>query len=154
MPADAAPPLPDEVFRSRVDTWLVVMIVGITVVPLVILMTGQSSRAALGAGAAVIIVVASVALVLLLFAWTYRSTSYTLTDAALIVRCGLLNWHVAYRDITGVAKTSNPRSSAALSLQRLEIRYGNRGYVLISPPDRDAFLVALRRRVPDLVVMP
>ncbi|HUX35166.1 MAG TPA: PH domain-containing protein [Gemmatimonadaceae bacterium] len=152
MSADAAPPLPDEVFRSRVDAWLVVMIVAITVVPLVILMTVQPSRADLGAGAAVIIAVAAMALVLLLFAWTYRSTSYLLTDAALIIRCGPLNWHVAYRDITGVAKTSNPMSSAALSLRRLEIRYGERRYVLISPPDRDAFIAALRRRAPDLEV--
>jgi membrane protein YdbS with pleckstrin-like domain len=152
MPPDAAAPLPDEVFRSRVDLWLVVLIVAITIVPLVILMTVQPSRADLGTRPAMIIAVASMALVLLFFGWTYRTTSYTLTDDALFVRCGPLNWHVAYRDIASVERTFNPMSSAALSLRRLEIRYGKRGFVLISPPDREAFIEALRRRVPNLEV--
>lgn len=152
MSPDTSPPLPDEVFRSRVDAWLVTLVVWVTIVPLVVAMVIPSSQGGLGTGGAVVIAAASMALVLLLFAWTYRSTSYTLTHAALIVRCGPLIRHVAYRDITSVARTNNPASSAALSLRRLEIRYGEQGYVLISPPDRDAFVAALRRRVPGLDV--
>lgn len=82
----------------------------------------------------------------------YRTTDYALSDDSLFVRCGPLNWHIAYRDITSISRTFNPMSSAALSLRRLQIRYGKWAVILISPPDREAFIVALKRRVPGLVV--
>ena len=117
MAHDSSAPLPDEVFRSRVDAWLVVLVVGVLVAGLWLAMTGPSSRAGLGKGAGVAIM-----------------------------------WHIAYRDITSVRLSHNPLSAPALSLRRLEIRYGKHAWVLISPRDRDAFIASLRRRVPGLEV--
>jgi len=152
MTSESDSSIPDEVFRSRLDAWLVVLVVGIQVVGLWLAMTSPSTQAGLGKGAGVTIMVLSTALLLVLFWWLYRSTAYTLTDDSLFVRCGPLNWHIAYRDITSVSWTNNPISSAALSLRRLKISYGKWAFVMISPPDRDAFIAALRRRVPGLVV--
>ena len=144
--------LPDETFRSRVDVWLVVLIVASTIVPMVVLMVNPSSRGGLGWASGMAITVGSAVVVLLLFGWTARTTEYILHDDALFIRCAGLNWHVAYRDIRSVQKSNNPMSSAALSLRRIEICYGRYGRVLISPPDRDAFIDALKQRVPNLEV--
>jgi hypothetical protein len=96
MPAETTSPLPDEHFRSRVDAWILVLVLGIQVGGLWLAMASPTKQAGLGKGAGVAIMIVSTALVLL--------------------------------------------------------RYGKWAFVMISPPDRDAFIAALRRRVPNLVV--
>ena len=139
-------------FRSRVDPWLVLVALVATVGGLAVAMVSPSSNAGLGKSVGIAIAGIAALLVLLLFWWSSRSTSYTLDEDTLDVRSAGLHWHIACRDITRVEYSSNPLSSPALSLRRLKVCYGKHGWLLISPQDREAFIAALQRRVPGLAV--
>ena len=71
--------------------------------------------------------------------WLLFSTQYTITVDALLVRSGPFKWHIPLDQIHSIQRTSSPLSSPALSLRRLEIRYGDGKYILLSPTNPDAF---------------
>lgn len=75
--------------------------------------------------------------------WLLLSTDYTVTLEELLVRCGPFKWTIKRDDIRSIKSTRNPISSPALSLDRLEIRYGNYKSILVSPEDRIGFYQAL-----------
>ncbi|HHX63417.1 MAG TPA: PH domain-containing protein [Chloroflexi bacterium] len=79
-----------------------------------------------------------------LWAWMWFGTAYTIAGDELIVRCGPFRRVVELNEIVSVRKTHNPLASFALSLDRLEIRYGEQGLVLISPRDEVGFIDRLR----------
>ncbi|MGA9837628.1 MAG: PH domain-containing protein [Gemmatimonadaceae bacterium] len=151
MPStDTSAAAPDEVFRSRVDLWLVALIaVGIGVPIVIVSGPGTDPTGALVGRA--MVGVTSVLLVLFL-SWLYRTTRYTLGPDALTVQSGPENWRIPYRDVKSVRRSLNPLSAPALSIRRLKILYGPDAWVLISPPDREAFIAALGKRVPGLEV--
>ncbi|KAF2514136.1 PH domain-containing protein [Flavobacterium salilacus subsp. salilacus] len=70
---------------------------------------------------------------------------YVINNDSLQIKMGIIEYQqVKISDITSVKRTNNPVSAPALSLKRLEVRYGNRfDYLLISPKDRDAFIANL-----------
>lgn len=74
-------------------------------------------------------------------AYVFLSTRYTIHNDLLHVKSGFLyssSFPVA--SITSVIATWNPISSPAASLDRLEVRYGKSGFVLISPAEKQKFL--------------
>lgn len=72
-------------------------------------------------------------------------TDYTIDSGQLRIRCGIFRYQtIEISSITRITETSNPLSSPALSLDRLNIRYGNRGQVMISPKEKAAFIEAIR----------
>ncbi len=151
--ADHTVPAPSaEIFRSRVDVWLVVVVLVATVGGLAAAMVIPSTNAGLGKGPGLLIAGVAALLVLALFWWSYRSTAYILNDHALDVRCAGLHWQIPCRDITRVAYSRSPLSAPALSMRRLRVYYGTYGWLLISPRDREAFIASLQRRVPGLTV--
>ena len=80
--------------------------------------------------------------------WLIVATNYTLSVAALDVRCGPFVWRVPLREIRSITPTRNPLSSPALSLDRLRIAFGQSKSIMISPRDKERFLKELRNRVP------
>lgn len=92
--------------------------------------------------------VAIVAALYLLLAWIWFGTGYTITATELIIQSGPLRWRIKLDDIEHVKATRNWYSSAALSLDRLEIKYARLGAVYVSPKDREAFLALMRERCP------
>jgi len=74
---------------------------------------------------------------------------YTLAADGLEVRSGLVRQHFAWTSIISMKLSKNPLSSPALSLERIAIRYlranGRERTILISPPDRDAFMAECAR---------
>ncbi|TGD73511.1 hypothetical protein E4634_10805 [Mangrovimicrobium sediminis] len=125
-----------KVFQSRVDTWLVAIIVGAELFCLWMctqLFAAGAYPAALG---------------LLLFGvglplWMLLSTRYVVDDDTLAVRCGPFRWRVPLGSIEAVRETHNPVSSPALSLDRLEISYMNGKSVIVSPADKRGFCAAI-----------
>ena len=84
--------------------------------------------------------------------WVLYSTSYTLTDHNLLVRCGPFKWRIDLDTIKKVSPSRSALSSPACSLDRLHVRYGGRKTgLLISPRDKDAFLRDLTERCPRLI---
>jgi hypothetical protein len=132
----------DSVFRSKVDIWLVIVLVGMPVVVLEFVLDGIGlSDRAINVLALLIVV-----FVLGLVFWLFLTTRYTLTDAFLLIRCGPFSWAIAFDEITHIEPTRNPFSSPALSLDRLAIRYGG-GELLISPADKERFMLDLKKRL-------
>jgi hypothetical protein len=84
-------------------------------------------------------------LALIFTSWIWFGTNYEILDGTLKVQCGPFKSIIPIKDIKSIKKTNNPLSSAALSLDRLDIRYGRSGMILISPKDRDGFIETVTR---------
>lgn len=80
-------------------------------------------------------------------------TDYTIDGDQLRIRCGLFRYApIEISSITSISETRNPLSSPALSLDRLDIRYGNKRQVMISPKDKAGFLAAIHSINPAVAV--
>ena len=133
----------DPVFRSKVDLWLVAVVVVIPVLLLEYMLEGAGIDD-LGAD---LISIAIVVVVLAFFTWLYFTTRYTITPQALLVKAGLFSWIVPLRDITSIEPTHNPASSPALSLDRLLIRYRDGGELMVSPADKAGFIAQIKKHL-------
>lgn len=133
-------------FRSRVDTWLVVLLGAGLVLPLVLtivpaLATGRTET---------LLPLALILPVCGFVVWIFASTRYAVEGRTLTVRSGPFRWRIEIDAIESVRPSRNPLSSPALSLDRLAIRRGGKLVMLISPADRSAFLRALAAASPGL----
>jgi hypothetical protein len=130
------------VYRSAVDTWLVVVLAVCGLIALAVGVTEFVAGDAAARGIAVLVVLMGVGLPL----WILTTTSYTLDEGVMLVRSGPVTRRVRIADITGVTPTRNPLSSPALSLDRLRIDVRGARPILISPADRARFLADLEAR--------
>lgn len=78
----------------------------------------------------------------IVFLWyTLKTTMYTIKDNKLLVRCGFfVNEAIKIESIKKVSETKNMISSAAASLDRLEILYNKFDSILISPKEKMKFI--------------
>lgn len=132
------------VFRSKVDAWLVVALLGIPCLALVAI--GLNLRRLPAAPLALLAPCAIAGLVVALGLWLMASTRYEVGADILTVRCGPFAWRVPLAEIHRVVATRDPASGPALSLDRLRIEYGAGQVLLVSPDDRTAFLAAIGQR--------
>jgi hypothetical protein len=86
--------------------------------------------------------------------WIITSTYYTLTSNELAIRSGPFSWKISFRDITAVERTTSRRSGPALSMDRLRIGYGQGESILISPDNKEEFLLELYARRNELTRPP
>jgi hypothetical protein len=130
-------------FPSKVDRW----IVWLTAIPL--LVSAAAVTSALLAGpplSAALLMVGLEVLIVGFISWTFGSTRYLVTDREVIARSGPFRWRIEISGIESIRPSRNPLSSPAMSLDRLEIRYGGGRRLLISPKDREGFLEAIAAR--------
>jgi hypothetical protein len=127
------------VFRSAVDWWLYAVIIASAVVVLAavfpLLNAGHTGQTVVAVMTALIAVGLPV--------WLLTSTYYRVQGGSLEVRSGPFRWTIPLKDITEVRRTGSILSSPALSLNRLEIKYGRAKTILLSPRDRQGFLQAI-----------
>jgi len=130
------------VYPSAFDLWLLALLYLGPVVLLVLSLYGWQEARADVAG---IGLVSFAVLVLLnvLLTWPCR---YTLTDDSLNIRCGLLFQTIPLHRIRGAELSSSWRSGFAMSLRRVRIEL-DKGYRLVSPVDREAFIADLMAAV-------
>ena len=133
------------VFKSRVDLWLGVVVLPLAASPLAIALVNGTDASRWRETWWVLSILAASAVFV---AWVFLGTNYTLAERELLVRAGPLRWHVALDTLQSVRPTRNPLSSPALSLDRLELRYGRGKTLLISPADQPRFLQVLSERAP------
>lgn len=124
------------VYRSRIDTWLVVLVAAVVVACL-----HTSADALLGGATSawwipVLVVTLGVGLPL----WLLFGTNYRLETGQLRISSGPFRWRIPVEAITSITATSNPLASPALSLKRLRIDYGGDKMVMISPRNEEMFL--------------
>lgn len=90
--------------------------------------------------------------VILLVSWVWFDTGYTVTEKELKIKSGPIRSKVPLQSIIKIRKTRNPLSSPALSLDRLEIKYGKFKTALISPEDKQGFVRAIKERNPEVEI--
>jgi hypothetical protein len=131
----------DVTYPSRIDAWLVILVGGSVGIVLVLALASYShspseSLQSLGVLAAT----------LLFSALVGYPCQYTLTDAQLVIRSGLIRQRIAYRDITAIEPSRSPWAAPALSLRRVKVSFSGR-FQLVSPRERERFIDDLRGRV-------
>lgn len=129
------------VFKSKIDAWIwlafVISILAVAVTTIPAFALGEVSA---------VFVLGTLALGSFgmgLFLWMLMDTGYTVTEDKLKIRSGPFRWSVDRVDIQSLTRTRSPRNSPALSLDRIEVRHGVRGRVLVSPADAEGFAAAL-----------
>lgn len=120
-----------KVHRSKVDLWLIAILAVSVLLPLGLAVIFPSTF---------LLTALILTPVLALFAWLFTTTKYEIRGDDLHVSSGPVKLNVQISQITSVKTTRNPLSSPALSLDRLEIRYGDGKRTLISPKDKSGFL--------------
>lgn len=128
-------------YPSRIDAWLVIAIGAAIVLVLaqaILLLNSAPLASLLAFGVAIFtaLVVATMTL----------PCRYELHDSHLLIRCGMIRQRIAYADITDIAPSRSMASAPALSLRRVKISFAKSSQ-LVSPRDRDAFMLSLRQRV-------
>ena len=73
-------------------------------------------------------------------AWIWLGTYYLVSNTTLTIKSGPFTENIPIKDIKNIRSTKNTISSPALSLNRLQIRYGYSKVVLISPKERQKFV--------------
>ena len=131
------------VYRSKIDWWLMALLFlpfGWALV--------ESALTKDFEDAIILIIISLVIMVLLL------QIKYVIFNGNLEVKTGLLGTQrIDIKEIHSISKTFNPLSAPALSINRLEIKYGNNyDYVLISPRYRDKFITELKTLNPDIQI--
>jgi hypothetical protein len=133
-------------FRSKVDGWLVVLLVAGLILPLSFVVLPLVAAG----GPKILVPLALLLPVAGFVVWILAATRYTIEGRTLTVRSGPFRWRIEIDAIESVQPSRNPLSSPALSIDRLEIRRGGRLAMLVSPADKAAFLRALAAASPGL----
>lgn len=138
------------VFTSKKDAWLVSLIWGSAILPLVagLLIVWTNAKAG-----SYLITISAITFTLLLAA-TFP-LYYEVTERELVIRSGLFRWKVPLDGIEEIRPTRSIISAPALSLDRLLIRFRNAkgrfGLAMISPRDRAGFLREIAARTPGMM---
>jgi hypothetical protein len=128
----------DVTFSARFDTWLVIAVAAV----LGLALHGASTGAPEERVFSLALVVGVVALMFLVGI----PCRYTLADDHLLIRSGLVRQRIPYSDITDVAASRSLWAAPAPSLRRVKVSYHG-GFQLVSPQERDLFILALRERI-------
>lgn len=130
-------------FPSKRDWWITLLLWSGVGLSLAMMAPAFALASRIEIAVLLLIVLAVDAVVL----WVLYGTVYWFDESTLRIRSGPLRLSVPLEQIDSVKPSRDARSSPALSLDRLVLRYGP-GWVLISPRDRDAFIDELQRRCP------
>ncbi|EJP94926.1 PH domain-containing protein [Bacillus cereus] len=88
----------------------------------------------------------------ILFSWSWFSTKYIVKEEIIIITSGPVKKRIFIRDIKRISNTKNPIAAHALSFNRLEIVYGSYETELISPRNKEEFILLLKRKNPGIEI--
>jgi len=92
-------------------------------------------------------------LVIIFIAYIFLRTYYIIDEGILRVKCAFfINKSFEISRVTEVMETNNPISAPAASLDRLEIVFDNHDSVIISPKQKNDFILQLRLLNPKIIV--
>lgn len=139
-----------DVFRSKVDWWLILLILVIPGWPIAKEWTERGTGYPSHSFWLLMAVLAAVLAFLMIVLIPIR---YVIEGRTVSVQFGLIGWEFtafSVDDVQSIRPTHNPLASAALSLDRLNVDLGYRGNILISPKDKAGFLRAVESLNPQL----
>ena len=130
-------------YRTKIDWWLGILLGGTIVMLLYIVIEPLLQGEGMRLGMTIISVITLIIVLPLFF------IKYTIYSTHLLISCGIYGKErVEYHLIRQMKETKNPISSAAMSLDRLQIDYMEKGYhqtVLISPVRKKEFIHRLEQ---------
>jgi hypothetical protein len=138
-------------YRSKKDWWLVGLVWGAVLTPLVLGLFhifAPGGHLELGWALVRAGVIAAAAVL-----FTTYPLNYEITEAELVARCGLMRWRVPLATIEEASPSRSSLSAPAWSLDRVRIEYlkgGSPRTLLISPADKEAFMRDLADATPGL----
>ena len=135
-------------FESKVDTWLVVVLVASFALPVGLAVWHVASSGLDRQAVSLLLAIVPSAF---LVGFVFKNTYYVVTDEAIVTNC-LFRRTVPLASVRSLRPSRNPISSPALSLDRIEIVSDSSGSLLVSPKDRDAFVNAVVTRAPQTAV--
>ena len=127
-----------KVFKSKIDWWLVVLVLVIFGYPIIDGILSKEYVLSLVFG-----------LILLVFYFLSKTIRYKIDRGNLIIWNTKINIH----SIRKIYRTNNPLSSPALSLDRIVVVYNTYDEVLISPREREEFIQELLKINPNIEVV-
>lgn len=129
-------------YRSKIDWWLMMIVFAAMGWPIIDgIMTGEP------------ILILIFVIINALLIWMFATTHYTIDGDILLIRCGFFGKQkIGIKEIKSVEKTNSPLSAPALSIKRLEIKYGKFDSALISPKNRQQFIADLLEVNPSIIV--
>jgi hypothetical protein len=133
------------VFRSKIDWWLFLILLSIPGIPMAAVWTRAAGSLPLSLWTPIIIVA--------LLVIAFFPIRYVIEGETISVQCGLLGWeHTAFHvnEVQSVQPTYDILASPALSLDRLNVDLGFRTRIMVSPKDKAGFLRALQTLDPEL----
>ena len=137
------------VYKSKVDAWLVIVVVAAVAVVLLPLFSGFSWAYLLAASGVLVCLVPVFALLF--------SIRYIVEGDKLTVSCGILGSR-AYdiMSVRSIRPTRTWLSSPAASLDRIELRFSVRRVqpLIISPEDKTGFIARLKSINPAIEILP
>ena len=130
-------------YRTKIDWWLGILLGGTMVLMLYIVIEPLIHGEGIQLGMTIVSVITLLIVLSLFF------IKYTFYSTHLLISCGIYGKErVEYQLIRQMKETKNPISSAAMSLDRLQIDYMEKGYhqtVLISPVRKKEFIERLEQ---------
>ena len=133
-----------QIFRSKIDWWVLGFLICLTGLLLQLLLTMQAKGTLLQFPVHAAVYVMTIAFIW----WPAWNTKYTVDEEYLSIRCLFLTWKIKRSEIQSISKTNNSVASPALSLKRLKVDYVKEGepkFVLVSPRNQQAFCDALNQ---------
>ena len=118
-------------YRSKIDIWLMAVMGAATTLPLLIAWLSGDSRTI------PLMVFAGLAALLM---WLCYATRYVVSADELTIHNGFYKIDIPKTSIKSVKDSRSIISSPALSLDRIEIAYGENKSILISPKNKAGFL--------------
>ena len=133
-----------QIFRSKIDWWVLGFLICLTGLLLQLLLTMQAKGTLLQFPVHATVYVMTIVFVW----WPAWNTKYTVDEEYLSIRCLFLTWKIKRSEIQSISKTNNSVASPALSLKRLKVDYlkeGESKFILVSPRNQQAFCDALNQ---------
>lgn len=131
-----------KIYKSKIDLWLIIVLVAPLIYVIIQCYLDKEYEPLF------ILVPIWIAV-----GWALSTIKYSIEDNELRVIAIFCRQSVAINSIKSVQKTYNPLSAPALSINRLEIKYGDKfDYLLISPNNREQFIADLLEKNPDIQV--
>jgi hypothetical protein len=127
-----------KVFKSKIDWWLVVLVLVIFGYPIIDGILSKEYVLSLVFG-----------LILVVFYFLSKTIRYKIDSENLII----WNTKISIHLIRKIYRTNNPLSSPALSLDRIAVVYNTYDEVLISPREREEFIQELLKINPNIEVV-
>lgn len=75
-----------------------------------------------------------------LLIWVWFGTSYRIENESIQIKYGPFKWKVSIEDINSISKRKNLLITPALAMDRLLLRYGKYGEILLSPKNEVEFI--------------